>query len=283
MGEYLEIKPQVPDKMRLRNIINELKEIPKRNNLEKTAMLVEEMLRDPEIDAAQDATNHMIVQYLKYNDHGRAHAIITARNALKILILLKDSVKPNIVVSNAGTFDDAAAIVALAAFIHDLGNMVHREFHYGFSLMVANKIIWRYVKKFWDKESRKKKWLIYAHIANAVYSHDDKVFAYTVEGSVVKAADGCDMAAGRSRMPYSIGKVDIHSVSALSIIEVDIKRGERKPVRIEVNMMDAAGIFQVEEVLMKKIKTGIIADYIEVETFVNGKRVKLSRPTFTLE
>ena len=100
---------------------------------------------------------------------------------------------------------------------------------------------------------------------------------------MVKVADGCDMAAGRSRMPYSIGKVDIHSVSALSIIEVDIKRGERKPVRIEVNMMDAAGIFQVEEVLMKKIKTGIIADYIEVETFVNGKRVKLSRPTFTLE
>lgn len=283
MSEYFEIKPQVPERMQMKYIVNELRELPKQNGLQKTASLVEEMLRDPEIEAAHDATNHMIVRYLRYNDHGRAHAIITARNALKILLLLEDTIQPNLVTSKAGTFDDAAAVVALAAFIHDLGNMVHREFHYGFTLTVANRIIWRYIQKFWGKESRKKKWIIYAHIANAIYSHDDKVFAYTVEGSVVKAADGCDMAAGRSRMPYNIGKVDIHSVSALSIIEVDIKRGLRKPVRIEVNMVDAAGIFQVEEILMKKIRTGIIADYIEVETFVNGKRVKLSRPSFTLQ
>lgn len=280
--DYMEIKPQIPEKMRIRSVINELKEIPRQNGLEKTAALIDMLLRDPEIEAAQNATNHIIVQYLKYNDHGRAHAIITTRNALKILTLLKDHLQPNIVTSNVGSFDDAAAVVALAAFVHDLGNMVHREFHYGFSLIVANRIIWKYIRRIWRDESLEKKWLIYAHIANAIYSHDEEVFAYTVEGSVVKAADGCDMAAGRSRRPYSIGKIDIHSLSALSITEVDIKKGEQKPVRIEVNMIDGAGVFQVEEILLKKIRSGILADYIEIETFVNGKRIKLSKPSFVV-
>lgn len=277
---YFEIRPQLPEKMLIKNVIKELRELPVQHGLEKTAMLIDTMLNDKEILAAQNATNHMIVKYLKYNDHGPSHAVITARNAVKILLLLEDTLPPNMVQSGVGSLDDAAAVVALAAYIHDLGNMVHRHFHYGFSVMVGNKIIWKYIRRFWRNESLRKKWLIYAHIVNAIFSHDEKVFAYTVEGSVVKVADGCDMAAGRSRKPYNIGKVDIHSVSALSITEVEIKRGLKKPVRIEVNMVDAAGIFQVEEILLKKIKASILMDYIEIETFVNGKRVKLSKPTF---
>ncbi|MEX0568938.1 MAG: hypothetical protein Q6363_007250 [Candidatus Njordarchaeota archaeon] len=282
MSEYFEIRTSVPEKMQIKNISKELLELPKMERLEKTSEIVNTLLKDPEILAAQLATNHMIVKYLQYNDHGRSHAIITTRNAIKILILLRDSLEPNLVSSGAGTFDEAASVVAIAAFIHDLGNMVHRAFHYGFSTIVANRIVWRYIHKFWKDEPRKKKWLIYSHIMNAIFSHDDDVFAYTVEGSVVKVADGCDMAAGRSRMPYNIGKVDIHSVSALSIREINIKRGLRKPIRIEVDMVDAAGIFQVEEILMKKVNTSILPDYIEIETFVDGKKVKLSKPSFPI-
>ena len=50
-----------------------------------------------------------------------------------------------------------------------------------------------------------------------------------------------------------------------------------------MDMVDAAGIFQVEEILMKKINTSILGDYIEVETFVNKRRVKLYRPSFQVE
>ncbi len=282
MSEYFEIKTSVPEKMYIKNILKELKEIPKKEGLEKTTELVEFMLGDPEISAAQFANNHLMVKYLHYNDHGRSHAIITARNALKILILLKDKYPPHMVIHEVGSFDEAAAVVALAAFIHDLGNMVHRAFHYGFSVVVGNRIVWRYVNKFWKGESRRKRWLIYAHIMNSIFSHDDEVFAYTVEASTVKVADGCDMAAGRSRMPYNIGKVDIHSVSALSIREVEIRRGDVKPVRIDVDMVDPAGIFQVEEILMKKINTSILTDAIEVKTFVNGRIVRLSTPSFQL-
>ncbi len=283
MGEFFEIRMEIPEKMTMKRIMDELKNIPREYGLDKTASVVDALLSDPDIMAAQYACNHMVVKYLKYNDHGRSHSIITTRNAIKILVLLRDAYPPNIVRYGVGSFDDAASVVAIAAFIHDLGNMIHRVFHYGFSTVVANRIVWRYINKFWEKESRRKKWLIYAHIMNAIFSHDDDVFAYTVEGSVVKVADGCDMAAGRSRMPYNIGKVDIHSVSALSIREIDIKKGDKRPVRIEVDMVDAAGIFQVEEILMKKINTSILGDYIEVETFVNKRRVKLYRPSFQVE
>jgi len=283
MTGVFEIKPEIPEKMTLKNIMRELVELPKEYKLELASSVVEYMLKDPEIMAAQYANNHMVVKYLKYNDHGRSHAIITARNAIKILFLLENDVQPNMVASGVGSFDEATAVVALAAFLHDIGNMIHRVFHYGFSVVAANRIVWRYISKFWKDAPRRKKWLVYAHIMNAIFSHDDDVFAYTVEGSVVKVADGCDMAAGRSRMPYNIGKVDIHSVSALSIREVEIKRGLRRPVRIEVDMTDAAGIFQVEEILMKKINTSILGDYIEVETFVNGQKVKLFRPSYQIE
>jgi len=101
MSDYLEIKPQISEKMRIKNIVSELRDIPRQNGLSRTMALIETMLRDPEIKAAQNATNHIIVQYLKYNDHGRAHAIITTRNALKILILLKDHVQPNIEIGRA--------------------------------------------------------------------------------------------------------------------------------------------------------------------------------------
>ena len=282
MEGYFEIKTSVPEKMFIKNVVKELKELPQKEGLEKTSQIVEYMLKDPEISVAHYATNHLMVKYLHYNDHGRSHAIITARNALKILILLQETHPPNMVVHGVGSFDEAAAVVALAAFIHDVGNMVHRAFHYGFSVVVANRIVWRYVNKFWGDETRKKKWLIYAHIMNSIFSHDDDVFAYTVEASAVKVADGCDMAAGRSRMPYNIGKVDIHSVSALSVREVEIMRGIARPVRIVVDMVDPAGIFQVEEILMKKINTSILADAIEVKTFVNGRVVKLSTPSFQL-
>lgn len=283
MSEYFEIKISVPEKMQIRNVSKELLELPKMERLEKASAVVNSLLKDPEIMAAHLATNHIVVRYLQYNDHGRSHAIITTRNAIKILLLLRDTLEPNIVSSGIGTFDEATSVVAIAAFLHDLGNMVHRVFHYGFSTIVANKIVWRYINRFWKDETRKKKWLIYSHIMNAIFSHDDEVFAFTVEGSAVKVADGCDMAAGRSRMPYNIGKVDIHSVSALCIREINIKRGLRKPIRIEIDMVDAAGIFQVEEILMKKVNTSILSNYIEIETFVEGKKVKLSRPSFQID
>jgi len=97
----------------------------------------------------------------------------------------------------------------------------------------------------------------------------------TVEAGSVKVADGTDMAEGRARIPYEAGKVDIHSLSALSIREVRVVKGEDVPVRIEVDMDNPAGVFQIEHVLGRKISTSGIEEWVEVVALEKGKEIKV--------
>ncbi len=281
LAEEFRIEIKVSEKMLIRNIIRDLRRIIAEQKLYTTEKLVNALLNDEEVKAMLNATNAIVVDYLRYNDHGWAHAVITTRNAIKILSIIRDSVPPNIVKYEHGSFDDAAFVVALAAFLHDVGNMIHRDLHWLNSVRIAEPVIWRYINEFYGDENSERKWLLFAHVANSIFCHDENVQAFTIEASAVKVGDGCDMAAGRSRRPYSIGKVDIHSVSALSITEVDITSGMEKPLRIIINMSNPAGIFQVEEILLPKLKTSLLYDKTEIVTLVDGKPLKLSKGLLT--
>jgi len=85
------------------------------------------------------------------------------------------------------------------------------------------------------------------------------------------------MARGRTRIPYRTGKVDIHSLSALSITKVEIEKGEQKPVQILVSMNNPAGVFQIEEVLEKKLKTSSIQDLVNVIALEKGIQIRRSK------
>ena len=87
-------------------------------------------------------------------------------------------------------------------------------------------------------------------------------------------ADGTDMAEGRARIPYRTGKVDIHSLSALSITKVEIEKGDKKPVQILVSMDNPAGVFQIEQVLERKMKTSGIQDLVEVIALEKGVEIR---------
>ena len=62
------------------------------------------------------------------------------------------------------------------------------------------------------------------------------------------------MTAGRSRIPFEAGKVNIHSVSAQAVVGVNIIKEEKKPVCFEIKLANSAGIFQVDELLRNKLK-----------------------------
>jgi hypothetical protein len=66
----------------------------------------------------------------------------------------------------------------------------------------------------------------------------------------------------------------MHSLSALSIKRVEIEEGEEKPVRILVHMDNPAGVFQIEEVMARKIETSGIGDLVEVVALENGEAIK---------
>jgi hypothetical protein len=89
-------------------------------------------------------------------------------------------------------------------------------------------------------------------------------------------ADALDMSEGRSRIPYEAGNVDIFSLSAAAIDKVEILEGEDggKPVRIHVRMNNSAGLFQVDELLRKKLKGSGIEKYVKVRAYVERDQEK---------
>ena len=213
---------------------------------------------DKDVEEFQRLANNFMVGRLGYNDHGRTHAYIVARNALRLLdVIRQNGIVPNLVKEELGSYDDVATVVTVAGFLHDIGNSVHRLQHGIHSMVLALPILEKHLH-----DHTKKNTLI-SFILEAIYAHNEGP-AITVEASIVKVADGMDMEEGRARIPYKLGKFDIHSVSALSIKKVGVEKGMERPIRIIVEMEHTAGLFQVEKVLGEKIRESALSGNVEV-------------------
>ncbi|MCJ7614762.1 phosphohydrolase, partial [Candidatus Bathyarchaeota archaeon] len=116
-----------------------------------------------------------------------------------------------------------------------------------------------------------------SEILHCIFSHEDEVECLSVEAGAAKIADGTDMARGRTRIPYRTGKVDIHSLSALSITKVEVEKGKRTPVQIFVSMNNPAGVFQIEEVLERKLKTSGIQDLVDIIALEKGIQIRRTK------
>jgi metal-dependent HD superfamily phosphatase/phosphodiesterase len=244
-------------------------------NLEEPAVLETFRLleNDGEVQSYLRMANVMAVKRLIYNDHGPVHARIVAGSALEIFRLVTEAVEPSCVVNGVGDYENAKIIVLCGAYLHDIGNAIHRDRHEQNGLMLAAPILERVLGRVYPYDVE----LVYrlkSETLHTIYASDDKVPCLSVEAGVVTIADGTDLAEGRSREPYKGGKYDIHSVSALAIKRVNIGKGEQKPVKIQVEMANPAGIFQVQEVLGKKLTSSGLEDFVEVSAVMGGEEVK---------
>ena len=91
---------------------------------------------------------------------------------------------------------------------------------------------------------------------------------------MVRVADALDMAQGRTRIPIEAGHEGIHSISAAAIDEVRISAGEEHPVRIEIQLNNSAGIFQVDDLLATKIRGTPLEGKVEVLAEIEGETEK---------
>jgi metal-dependent HD superfamily phosphatase/phosphodiesterase len=98
----------------------------------------------------------------------------------------------------------------------------------------------------------------------------------------VRVADALDMAEGRSRIPFSSRRPNIHSLSAASIEGVKIEPGKEKAVRVEIEMTNSAGIFQVDELLATKLRGSGVEDQIEVVARIDAEHEKRLVPVFRI-
>lgn len=228
--------------------------------------------QDEEVQELIKMANIMAVGRLKYNDHGIIHSRIVSGAALEIFDrLVRSGVKPTTVeFGTARNIDEAKLVVLLASYLHDVGNAVHRVNHEMMGAILAKDLIDRILTTV-IPDIGKRKYMLRQEVMHAIYATEMNTNALTVEAGVVKIADGTDMAEGRARIPYKLGKLDMHAVSALSIKRVAIDSNSSTPIHIEVFMEDFAGLFQVEAVLRPKILSSGLQKYIEVYANVNGK------------
>ncbi|MFQ6015550.1 MAG: HD domain-containing protein, partial [Anaerolineae bacterium] len=233
----------------------------------RAATLYARLLADPQTLALWDLTGYMAVEKLGYNDHGQMHAQVVAANALRLLDLLHaGGVIPDVVTSGAGTLEDAFVVVLAAALLHDVGNQVAREGHEIYSVLLAQPVLARHLPHLYSDPAQLQ--VLTGFILSAIASHDCTPVPVTLEGAIVAVADGTDMTQGRGQVAFNSGKADIHAVSAMAIREVTIQAGEEIPAHIEVAMDNPAGLFQVEQLLGRKLALSGLNRYVSLRACV---------------
>ena len=236
--------------------------------LGKTLMKI--ISEDVRIQTFWKCANVMAIDRMGYSDHGPTHVKIVANSALKILrILIKRGVVPNVVKDYGLTNEEAEVVVVLASILHDLGMAVEREKHDEHSIFLSVGFLESYLGSMYDETQAV---ILTSETLHALSTHHHQMRPLTIEAGVVRVADAVDMEQGRARIPFEAGKINIHSVSALSIERVKIEEGADKPVMINISMTGSAGIFQVDELLRNKIRNSGLENYIHVVARITGEK-----------
>ncbi len=246
--------------------------IPFKGN-KKLEKIVKRVNSSAEIQQYWDCSNIVAVDRLKYNDHGKVHVAIVANIALRLLrMLVAAGQEPGIVKDYKMGKEDAEVVVVLASLLHDVGHSIHRENHPLFSVPIADRLLDGLLAGIYDK---KQTVIMKSEILHAVVCHKLEFYPLTLEAGCVRVADSLDAEKGRARIPFDAGQISIHSVSALAIKDVRILKGKNKPVHVEIVMGNSAGIFQVDELIKKKIKHSGLENFIELTAHVKGEEEKI--------
>lgn len=209
---------------------------------------------------------------LGMSDHSWVHMQIVLNIALRVLrLLVRAGVEPAMVSDHGMSPRDAEVVVAGGALLHDVGMSIHRADHEEYSLFLAEGALDRLLASAYKQPLRT---VVASEILHAIIGHRRRGEPYTLEGGVVRVADALDMAQGRSRIPLEAGQEGIHSISAAAIDEVRIEAGDEHPVRIEIDLNNSAGIFQVDDLLATKIRGTPLEGRVEVVARIEGETEK---------
>ena len=174
--------------------------------------------------------------------------------------------------------DDAEVVVVLGSIFHDLGMIVQRNNHEKYSAFLAMEFFEKFLTPTYSEEEKA---IITSEVLHAIVTHEEPPNneptnrILTKEAGIVGIADALDMEAGRARIPFQSGKVDIHAVSALSIEKVDIElaeNGAAKPINIKIKMSNSAGVFQIDELLKPRIVKSGLQQFFHVIAEITGEK-----------
>jgi metal-dependent HD superfamily phosphatase/phosphodiesterase len=220
------------------------------------------------------------VERLGLSDHGETHIRIVANASLRLLRLLTEAGQTASVMAayNLGR-EDAEVLVVLAAALHDIGLAVHYERHEDFGVALAHDKARALLTGLYAARERT---ILAAEALHAIAAHLGALPCLTLEAGILRVADALDMTKGRARAPEATG-AGPHALAAASIEEVSLRRGESRPVRIEVRLNHASGAPHADDLLRRRLAQSPLADLVEiyarVETATEQRVISLYTPT----
>lgn len=252
--------------------------IPYRSNI-KLKQVMEKVKENKKLQTYWKCSNVMAIERMGYTDHGPTHVKIVANIALKLLRVLveKKLIMPSIVENYDMKEEDAEVVVVLGSILHDLGMIVQRLHHEQYSAFLALDILEDLLTPTYNEEERA---TITSEVLHAIVCHEEAPInqssnkILTKEAGIVGIADALDMEAGRARIPFSAGKIDIHAVSALSIekVTVELTEDAPKPITIRIRMSNSAGVFQIDELLKPRIIKSGLEQFFHVIAEITGEK-----------
>ncbi len=275
----MEKKPIVPDWKDPTPKEEQLNRVLLERTSGKVHTLIGRLVNDQELNLYHSYANVVSVRRLGYNDHGPVHARITTYNALKILRLLHDGgIQTSLESESVGDFEKSQVAVALGCFLHDTGMGVTRDQHEWHSINLIDPYIVSYLEWLYPDDLASR--VVLRSMAHEIIvGHMAHTKIHSVEAGVVLVADGTDMTKGRSLIPFNLQLDpevgDMHRYSANTISRVEINKGQNKPVRISIHMDNATGLFQIEEVLMTKVKASPIIKHLEIEAKIDNQEPRM--------
>ncbi len=218
--------------------------------------------QDTEIQTYLEAQNVNPVDRMRYNDHGTKHIEIVQNRALCLYDLLKSAgIEFNGAQQQGLDEADEPVIIALAATLHDIGHVVHRDEHAYYSLPLAADILDRLLDEFYELPDAIR---IKGEVLHAILCHHSSETPLTTEAGVIRVADALDMERGRSRVPYEDGGRGINTISSRAIDTVSLRPGKERSVLVEIKMTNAAGVYQVDNLLKRKLNNSRLEDHIRI-------------------
>ena len=209
---------------------------------------------------------------LGMSDHSWVHLQIVLNRALRLYRLLRQKgVRASVEADYGLDGKDAEVVIAAGCLLHDLGMSIHRIDHEAYSLFLAADHLGTLLGDVYEEPERT---VVASEALHAIIGHRSGGAPLTLEAGIVRVADALDMEHGRSRVSLETHLPNIHALSAAAIDEVRILPGEQRTIRVEIEMNNSAGVFQVDELLARKLRGSGLEDHIEVVAQIEAEHEK---------